>query len=247
VKIDRSEHGELPLLAGSGTFVTSNGRFGILTAAHVLEILPTEGRIGLVLPGVPETQVQYPTIEIEHTDRLAWGSSSSGDRGPDLGVLRISAADARRFEAFASFYDLEKRRDRALTSPPRPDAGGWFLCGTVGCWTEDLLPESGLINVKGFARLCGGVATPRWRDGGSYDYYELDVQNDRIGVPATFQGVSGGGLFQLLFREAAGQLEIVETILSGVAFFESGVREGMRVITCHGRRSIYAHLLSHIR
>jgi hypothetical protein len=74
-------------LLGSGTLVRIDGRPVILTAHHVLSVLPRSGRLGLLLEKTPELH----TID---TQGVAFVDIARGDVaaiGPDLGAIVLSA------------------------------------------------------------------------------------------------------------------------------------------------------------
>jgi len=57
---------------------------------------------------------------------------------------------------------------------------------------------------------------------------------------ASFGGCSGGGLWHILFeKEATGEIVVKEKILSGVVFHQSKRKDDKRIVTCHGRNSVY--------
>jgi hypothetical protein len=58
-------------------------------------------------------------------------------------------------------------------------------------------------------------------------------------VPETFQGCSGGGIWQGLLKEDQNQFTIKELLLSGVAFYENQLDNVGMEIECHGIKSIY--------
>ena len=78
-------------------------------------------------------------------------------------------------------------------------------------------------------------------DQGDFDYLEFPVEyKKRYEGPRRFGGCSGGGLWHIqVEREVSGEIVIKEKILSGVAFYETRLSDGKRIIKCHGRKSIY--------
>ncbi len=240
VKIEDNE--EDASLLGSGTLVTFAGRNAILTADHVLQVLPRIGELGLVLPQA-EPRLHRSILYAENTESHSIARASRDCNGPDLGLLLLAKTDANRLANSKIFYNLEKRRDRILSTPPAIDSGGWFLVGMGAEWTEDLAPERGFPRVKLFRGISGaGVVTVERQDG-KYDYLNFEAKyGPSYQGPGSFQGFSGGGLWQIQLKENDGKLELVDVLLSGVAFYESEVVDNIRTIFCHGRRSIYEHI-----
>jgi hypothetical protein len=73
------------------------------------------------------------------------------------------------------------------------------------------------------------------------DAWEFTVtQSSEYDGPASFGGYSGGGLWQnLLGRDRDGQIHLIKTVLSGVAYYQSGFQNGYNFIHCNGCDYIY--------
>jgi len=101
-------------------------------------------------------------------------------------------------------------------------------------------PEEGLMVANVCVRGIFGSATPMdQRDG--YDYLDLSVNLNLSGVPLSFVGVSGGGLWRIDLSMAKSGKIAWDSIprFRGVEFGQSSVSEGHRMIRCHGPRSIF--------
>lgn len=244
VKIQKKLSSEDAILTGSGTLVEIDGTFGILTAHHVIEELPSHGEIGLIL----SEQLHRYTLQPGSVKKVKIARGPKASEGPDLALLIFQPTDLRQIKALGqiraikSFYNLLLRRDTIINNPPENDMGIWFLCGfpDEGTIRED--PDRGFDAVMAFHGLCGAGGVEKEYISGSYDYLEFDIRYDknRLQIPRCFKGVSGGGLWQvLLMRTTDGIIEPKEIILSGVAFYQSPVVNNTRSIKCHGRKSIY--------
>jgi hypothetical protein len=93
-------------------------------------------------------------------------------------------------------------------------------------------------NVVGRA-FFSGIHKTHQRNG--YDYLDAGAKLELPGVPSSFGGLSGAGLWQVsLSMTRSGKISWDEKLhFRGVAFWQSPVNEGRRVIRCHGPRSIY--------
>ncbi|MBI1894236.1 MAG: hypothetical protein HYS14_09015 [Candidatus Rokubacteria bacterium] len=122
-------------------------------------------------------------------------------------------------------------------------------CGFAGELTTELAPEGGYARVKAFRGACGTGWVEREYCREEFDYFEFEAgYGGADEPPQSFGGFSGAGLWQArLIRTPEGTLSAERPILSGVAFFQSPVVDGRRVITCHGRRSVYIHVVDAIR
>jgi hypothetical protein len=132
------------------------------------------------------------------------------------------------------------------------DHGIWVLSGIPGEWTSDAAPERGFSRVKIFRGGHGAGTVTREYERGEFDYLVFEaLYNKHYEGPQDFGGYSGGGLWQLLVKPDNGSLSVTQRFLSGVAFSQSDFKESeagaIREITCHGRRSLYDVLISHVR
>src|SRR6266481_456199 len=79
LRIEKGQRGNDLILLGSGTLVTVKGIHAILTAHHVVEVLPTDGKLGLVYSTVTHATVATDGLRYLKIDR---GNVDS--EGPDL-------------------------------------------------------------------------------------------------------------------------------------------------------------------
>jgi hypothetical protein len=150
--------------------------------------------------------------------------------------------DDGKLEAMGKvFYNLSMRRDRMLNNPPPlNENSALILCGMVGEWTKDVLPDRGFERAKHFRGLCDPVVFAGRREEGGFDYLSAEVKYDSAYEgPKSFGGCSGGGLWQAILKNQDGGIGIEELLFAGVPFYESGNEDGRGLIECHGRMSIY--------
>ncbi len=236
-------------LAGSGTLVAIDDTHGILTADHVLQYLPSAGEVGLILPTRFEPQVHHFSLRMEIVERVSVARGSGEADGPDLGFLVLPPAEVGTIRASKSFYNLSRRQHKVVTSPWPNDVGIWCLCGIAHEWTTDARPERGYERIKVFRGMYGEgkVLAENSRQG--FDYIDFGAKyGPGYEGPDSFQGCSGGGLWQIVIAKSeTGEPVVTDKILSGVAFYESAVEDGLRVIRCHGRQSIYLAVVGRVR
>lgn len=223
-------------LAGSGTFVELAGRHYILTADHVWT--GTEGWTELAIALAAEGQpLSIPRNRLMPR-RL--GGPPYTEWGPDLALLEIPphfVPTGRK-----SFLNLANRRATLATRPPRLEKALWAVMGVVQEKSE-VKPrtESGLVlvNIRGEA-FFGVTCTADTRDG--YDYLTTPAKTTLPNVPASFKGVSGGGLWEigLNLNKATGEITWErEHHFRGVAFWEQPGPPNEIAIRCHGPMSIF--------
>jgi hypothetical protein len=73
-----------------------------------------------------------------------------------------------------------------------------------------------------------------------FDYLTLRAKTTLPGVPSTFEGVSGGGLWQITLNMKAGTIiSPGEYDFCGVAFWQQPQPANQILIRCHGPRSVF--------
>jgi hypothetical protein len=228
---------DAPHLLGSGILVTTCGQHAILTAHHVLEILPKTGRLGLVL----ESSLRQTTVD---TAGLVYKEIARGtvDReGPDLGAVILPAPIAATLSSKKVFYNLDLRREKLLNNPPPRDFGVWFVNGFVDERTVTAPGVDGYSSVRGFFNLsAAGGPDEEASVVGEFDYYEMPVFYPGPNIPRSFGGMSGGGLWQMEIHDDNGVLKPkTPPWLSGVVFYQEETRDNRGAVKCHGRLSVY--------
>ena len=198
---------------------------------------------------------QFPTIGLSLTSYESWfpvdrkaiyartlRGSSFGEFGPDLALLRIPPALVPRISAHKSVLDLSQQRQAFLTDPLALDSGVWALTGMSAAVSEvRARPEERTYeaDVKGRAFFTG-IAGTQEKDG--WDFLDVGADMSLADVPPSFGGVSGAGLWQtpLSMSKETGQISWTgKKRFIGVAYWQSPVRDGRRVIRCHGPRSLF--------
>ncbi|HKZ22126.1 MAG TPA: hypothetical protein VJ165_02870, partial [candidate division Zixibacteria bacterium] len=161
----------------------------------------------------------------------------------DLAFIKLPEIKTRVLENQGKrFYDLTKIRNEALKFKLDSHSEHehiWNLAGVPEILiTKETVPNLGrkwdltfqIIPVSDIALL---------REGAEYDIYRSKVRyDDTIGLPKTFGGVSGGGLW----RGEIYNQDSLKLHLSGVAYKQSELKNEMREIECHGIKSIFIKL-----
>lgn len=103
--------------------------------------------------------------------------------------------------------------------------------------THAELQITGMFSAPNIARYSSMQAPEAIRR--DYDYIDLDMDVALPGVPETFGGVSGGGVWRVFvyWSEATNKIAWAKDI-EGVAFYELDLVNGHRAIRCHGPQSI---------
>ena len=213
----------------------------MLTAHHVLEVLPRTGRLGLIL----SPSVQQYTIDVQGINYLEIARGIKDSDGPDSRAVILApniAASIQANQANKVFYNLEKRRHILLKTPPCVSDGEWFVNGFIDEGTITQHGHDRYSLIKGFLNFTGQCSPEPAFLVGDHDYFAFPVSHGgRSVAPKSFQGISGGGLWQVpLMRDVTGNLCHEPPLLSGVVFYEKFDTEGLAVkCYCHGRQSVY--------
>jgi len=230
---------------GSGTLIRVGMTHGILTAFHCT--VPLKGDYLLGLSAAPEGSAHNFTLEPRMLNIIPIAEPIDDERGPDLAFITI--ADWHKVEtvkASKAFYDLLPDRDVILNDPPPLDRSLWYLCGVPYERIESVPAEAGFETMFQFQHLCGAGGIDRTFERDGFDYAEMDVlpaPDDP--PPSSFEGMSGGGLWQVPVAPAQGvAFSAVNHYLSGVIYYQGVTSTGTRYVRSHFRRSIYDHVLS---
>jgi len=246
LRVSRTREGERLDLCGTGTLVSVAGDRYIKTAAHVWEKLlksdaPTS--VGVTL----KEYVDHKSL-IDRAVIVAIGPPKPAkwnEWGPDLVFLRVPPEHVGAIEVHKVFLNLMQKRTvgfEAMSIDLR------VLMGTpyelADCTdTHASLQINGMFCAPDSAPFSPIQAPESVRR--EFDYIDLDMELALPGVPQKFGGVSGGGLWRVWVYSSpsTGEIEWLK-YLEGVAFHESDLVDGHRVIRCHGPQSIGTALRS---
>ncbi len=225
------------ILIGSGTLVDIDGILGILTAQHVIEAIQKDEDINFVI----SKKLHKFSLKTQFLTRILIAKGTNSSRGPDIGFIKLPETSLGSIKAVRSFYNIGRRRDKILKYPPENNMGVWCLCGFPDEKTRHEGPQKGFNIVKNVLQLCGFGCISGQCVSNDFDYFDFNIHyNEKTQPPMSFGGVSGGGLWQVIIdRRCDGELILKEIILSGVAFYQSSLKDNMRIIKCHGRQTVY--------
>ncbi len=232
------KHAKHPVdLAGSGTLVELAGRHYIRTADHVWNKTVGWAQIGLVLEAAGGAPLAIPTDRISPKRLVV---SEYSEWGPDLALLELPPHMIATIGARKSFLNLAKRRSMLASHPPQMDKALWAVMGLVGQSSEvKPSPEIGVVVANLRAEAFFAVTCNANRRNG-YDYLTTYAKTTLPGVPSSFKGVSGGGLWQVTLKIKAGTIVWPgEHHFRGVAFWQEPEPPDQISIRCHGPRSIF--------
>lgn len=231
-------------LLGSGVLVSVGNTRAILTAHHVVQVLPRTGRLGLLLERTREPH----SIDTQGATFLEIARGTQDSVGPDLGAVILAPQIASAIAAKKTFYDLDSRRDQLLHSPPDLRDGVWFAQGFLEERTVVVPDPDGVGTTKGFYNF-SGVGGPETGDQiDEYDYFEFPVSHEaRQTSPRSWGGMSGGGLWQIPLKRQGSGLVHLTPLLSGILFYQQPTTDTECGVRGHGRRSMYEVAYNYIQ
>jgi len=243
IRLTPSSQGDQPQLLGSGVLVKADSVHAVLTTAHVLPLLPTSGKLCVLLEPTPQPHV-VDTIGLEYRS-VAHGSVDA--EGPDLAAVILAPSIASSLAAKKSFYNLDRWRDTALQAPGDVHDGVWAVQGWLNERTqviENFHTHERTTRFYNFTGL-GGPDPSTSRDG--YDYFDFVYERTNPDVPPQpWGGVSGGGLWQIPLKRDGDSITDVKALLRGIAFYQAEQTGAPFSIRCHGIQSVYDRAYSTI-
>jgi hypothetical protein len=246
VRVEEDSGGQDAVLLGSGTLVAIGDTRAVLTAHHILTELPRAGRLGLILSQTP----QHETIDTQGLKYCEIARGTVESEGPDLAAVVLAPQIANSIAAKKTFYNLDKRRDQLLQMPPDLSVGLWVVHGFVDERTRvDQGAAGGDPMIKGFYSLSGATAPEPPVSAGDHDYFVCPVSHGAWSIaPRSFEGMSGGGLWQIpMRRDGQGNVTHQTPLLSGVVFYQKLTEGTSSAVKCHGRKSVYQVAYDKIR
>lgn len=227
----------MPAHSGTGTLVKFGEAHFILTAHHCAERLTEYNQI--CLPIRPNS----PPLVIQMLAPIYIGDRGVDEWGPDLAFIPIHPVDVKSINAVSHkiFYNLSRYESEVLNEEPTIRNSIWAVVGSPAFLSKVKPPLELELQLMAYKVR---VERPVVKDG--FDYIDIRVSLDSENALPTFQGLSGGGLWQTEIKRTCGDsLTIVRPHrLVGCAFYETEAQGQYRYIRCHGWRSIYERGLS---
>jgi hypothetical protein len=225
------------VLVGSGTLVQIAGKYGILTAQHVIPILRKSNTL---LVSVASYRHRCE-VDIKNVDFIELSKDSNNEKWPDLAFVLLCGNELDNIRAKKPFWNMSYWKVKLVSSPVCLDSSLWIISGNPAVYTKTEGPSARAIEAKCFLNELGYTCIEREFTEGIFDYLEAGISyKPGTKIPKDFGGVSGGGLWQIPISESQdGKVQASDPILYGVAFRQSEIVNNKREIICHGRNSIY--------
>lgn len=244
IRFGNKQSADIIQLIGSGTLVQLDDTFGILTAHHVLEAIPSKGHLGLILPYL-DKEHRY-SIDISHITKMPIARGDIDCEGPDLAFIKLPQPYISQIKAHGTFYNLSYGHKKVINDTIDIKIGMWAVSGFPNEYTKEIESIGCFDGVMKYEGNCLFGSVEKTYSSGDFDYIEMpaDYKND---VPVSFGGVSGGGLWHIVLEQPQqANIRVKSIILSGVVFYQSPLENNLRSLKCHGRMSVHQVVYDYI-
>jgi hypothetical protein len=210
---------------GSGSLVTFDGRYFILTATHVWAALQKQ----------KSSTIYYSAIaEISHAARLQkifltpYSLDDTIKENPkpfdaDVTLLGLPAVDYRNMAARFSFFLLEREDVEPVDD--------WVTIGSPGKLAQKDPTETNTLSMEIRAIFVEKLTREEEREG--LDFLRALPFQDPVSPIQDYRGLSGGGLWSVRYHPEKAADERYEVFLIGVNFYQDD-----KEIRCLGRKAI---------
>ncbi len=229
-------------LCGSGTLVRIDDIFGVMTAAHVIDAIwdSRSEHVGLILSSMRPNQIHKLTLNKQLLRRCQVERPAAERHPPDIGFVQLSENYVATIQAKKSSANLSDGSEFIPVCGLSNSGGLWLLAGFAGEWTRQKLWQPELGNFVEFVgQIIDGRASPATSKLGQH-YWELEITvNEEFPGPTSFGGYSGGGVWRVELEMGGGETKVSdECRFAGVAFYESGLVDGVNTIRVNERIQI---------
>jgi hypothetical protein len=243
---------------GSGSFISWDGKFGILTAEHVVNH-PHSAELSLDYSGKRTQVLQLAIAEYPHVlampvkclSGISLGNRTTDEHGPDLSVIILpQCPQLDSIRAKKSFWPLDVRTnvkiERALVNQ-----GVVCFCGHPAERLGKPGPVGAFPDAQYTPGLAGITQQVSYYEKNGFDYVEAkSVRGTTSGALSSYGGMSGGGFWRVpIYQTSGGDNAELQTglWLLGTVFWQGPELDGYRVLRAHGPKTIYQVLLRKLR
>lgn len=189
-------------LRGSGTLLRIGNTYGILTAAHVWQVVRELEIVGIYLYPPRSTEMHSIWEEVRLMDAVTFENRDEDEYGPDLAFIRIRKGKAVSIELHGAFLSFEKDEQRVRTETPEGSKVVDVVVGGVEAMGQkvNMRHDRKLIVQRSLAIVGRATVIDDGREG--FDRLELIPESDAdFEAPQSYGGMSGGGCFRVYFPE----------------------------------------------
>jgi hypothetical protein len=219
-------------LTASGSFVTFDNRYFVLTATHVWAALRKSPIINCSAIADISHDFKLP-VEALHSyslddnlEKTLGAGKKLEEFDADLTLLELHPADRGRVEARSSFFPLERE--------PHTQMNDWVMIGAPGVLAHKDAREINRLSFEIRSIFVDTLTQEAERNG--LDFLRGLPYQDPNSPIQNYQGMSGGGLWSLTYYPDKAADERYEVFLIGVIFWQTD--QAIKEIRCLGRNAI---------
>lgn len=242
LRIDTPPHKPTELL-GSATYVKFGKHRGFLTAAHVVDVLPKQGRFG-ISRYIREDLQQYKSVDVSWLGNpIVFKANKYGRARPDLAFVPVLCFAETLEITSNSYFDVSAAKKRVLNNSLTSGTYRFFATmGTAKSAVQHNRHGTGLPMFNAVP-LCGHRVLLRldceldtWKFWPNFGQEYLSEIDD-------FRGMSGGGFWAILLHQVNGKRHVKNIDLVGSVFCQSLLPpDRRRILYFHGPKAIYDRL-----
>ncbi len=222
----------------AGTLCSFGSKAGIVTARHVWEEA-RKHKILILMTGRNHKLLDTDSIA-PAVPKITSKLSDANGKIPDIAFLYLDPKQKADIEDLGKvFYSINRRISSPYLNVQNTGDGYWTIFGNpkdfVNAEERNLTSFIYGTGVKFITEIDG------------WDYLSVDLNiPENVGIPNSFGGVSGGGVWRTMWNCNSGQTRFVvsnlieECVFVGVCFYETD-QDGRQLIA-HGPNSIYRKL-----
>ena len=219
-------------LKASGSFVTFDNRYFVLTATHVWAALWKSPIINCSAVADISHDFKLPREALrpysldDNVEKALGAGKELEEFDADLTLLELHPADRQRMETRSSFFPLERE--------PDPGMNDWVMIGAPGVLAHKDPREINTLSFEIRAIFVDTLTQEPERNG--LDFLRGLPYQDPNSPIQNYQGMSGGGLWSLSYYPDKVADKRYEVFLIGVIFWQSD--QAIKEIRCFGRKAI---------
>ncbi len=196
---------------GSGTFILFKGFYYVVTAAHVIENIWDHEFFGFLVRD-KKNIIKLQTKYYESFMLKAYDYTVSG---PDLGVIKLNPIDVSKVSAAKSFLDIEKQQDIKSNMVFKKENSLWCTTG---------FPVEKVKRLKEGTRVFGQLTLLDLEGDyilSGYHFLKFNMKGSKCSDGLkSYEGMSGGSVWQIIIGGSSDNLVVVLNIFSGVIFYQ---------------------------
>jgi len=224
------------VLLGSGTLAVICGEKGIITAAHVGELVIELESISLVFVSRDRDVYDNVRVDVGKCPFVNIGEAPWNELGPDLCFIKLPFDAIGAIDCHGAVFkniDMDKKRLEIFKNSPCM----FFVGGFADAYTKTKYDDNGREKKEiTFIHETGMVHCDDYEKN-IVDVFVRDRREDRP-EPDNFGGLSGSGVWKFLFDKNMK----TDYLFFGVVYYQTSSSEGIRNLLFNSYGTVYRDL-----